>query len=192
MSLYTKSWKDAVVATSSQYGSFVETNFNWEIQQIQQMDMNSPEFKELLVRLYQNIGKMALVLNIKDTGQYPTQEFVTGKQFFPNPANNSSTQANPALRQVLRKVINYTTALPSTGTATIPHNIVCTKLTTFTSIKATASDMTGLNYIPIPYASPTAANNIELKVDATNVYIITGSNRSNFTQTYIELEYMQT
>lgn len=179
------------MATSSQFGSFVETNFTWEIQQIQTVEPGSPEFKELLVRLYQNIGKIALTLNIKDTGQYPTSEFVTGKQFFPNPANNSSTAANPALRQVLRKVINYTTALPSTGTATIPHGITCTTATTFTSIKATASDKSGFNYIPIPYASPTLANNIELKLDATNVYIITGSNRSNFTQTYIELEYLQ-
>jgi len=180
------------MATSSNYGSFVETNFVWEIQEIQQVDINSPEFRQLLVRLYQNIGKMALVLNIKETGQYPTQEFVIGSQYFPNPANNSSTAASPALRQELRKTLNYTLALPNTGTATIPHGITCTKKTSFTGIKATASDQTGFNYIPIPYASPTLANNIELRVDATNVYIITGSNRSNFTQTYIELRYLQT
>ncbi|CAM5999027.1 unnamed protein product [Sphagnum balticum] len=179
------------MATSSQFGSFVETNFTWEIQQIQTVEPGSPEFKELLVRLYQNIGKIALTLNIKDTGQYPTSEFVTGKQFFPNPANNSSTAANPALRQVLRKVINYTKPLEDTATATIPHGIVCTAATTFTLIMATATDPVGKNYIPIPYASAAGGNQIELRVDATNVYIITASNRNAFTQTYIVLEYLQ-
>jgi len=172
-------------------GAFVPTNFIWDVQQLQQVDVQSPEFKELLVRLYQNISLIATVLNLKDTGQYQVLEILNGQQFFSNPNNNSSTAASPALRQVYRKVINYTTALPNTGTATIPHNIVCTAATTFTRIYATASDTTGLNYIPIPYASPTLANNIELRVDGTNVYIITGSNRSNFNITYIVLEYLQ-
>jgi hypothetical protein len=116
---------------------------------------------------------------------------VNGQMYFSNPANNSSTVASPALRNVYRKVLNYTTALPNTGTATIPHKITCTTSTTFTRIYATASDQSGFNYIPIPYASATAANNIELRVDGTNVYIITDSNRTNFTQTYIVLEYLQ-
>jgi len=179
------------MATSSQYGSYVPTNFIWDIQQLQQTDIKSPEFKELLVRMYQNIGLMATVLNVKDTGIYDTNESVNSQMYFSNPANNSSTVVSPALRNVYRKVINYTTALPNTNTATIPHGIICTTSTTFTRIYATASDQSGFNYIPIPYASPTAAHSIEIRVDNTNVYIITGSNRSNFTQTYIVLEYLQ-
>jgi hypothetical protein len=180
------------MATSSQYGSFVQTSFVWDIQQLQELDVTSPEFKELLVRLYQNLGLMALVLNTKDTGMYPTAETVNSQLYFPNPANTSATAAKPALRQVLRKVINYTTALPNTGTATIAHGITCTDATTFTRIYGVANDKTGHNYLPLPYASPTAANNIELKVDGTNVTIITGSNRTAFTVTYIILEYLQT
>ena len=173
-------------------GAFVPNTFIWDVQQIQGVDLNSPEFKELLVRLYQNLSLMCNVLNIKDSGKYTTMEFINGQRFFPNPANTSASVAAPAERQVLRKVINYTTALPNTGTATIPHGITCTTNTTFTRIYATGSDTTGFNYIPIPYASPTLANNIEIKLDNTNVYIITGSNRSNFNQTYIILEYLQT
>ncbi len=179
------------MASPTQFGAYVETNFIWDVQQLQQTDVNSPEFKELLVRLYQNLGLMAEVINVKDTGLYQVTELVNGQYYFSNPAYNSSTPTQPTLRNVYRKVINYTTALPNTGTATIPHNIVCTAATTFTRIYATASDTTGLNYIPIPYASPTLANNIELRVDGTNVYIITGSNRSNFNITYIVLEYLQ-
>ncbi len=179
------------MASSTQYGAFVPTNYIFDVQQLQSVEVTSPEFKELLVRLYQNINTMALVLNVKDTGMYQVTELVNGQLYFSNPNNNSSTVAAPALRQVYRKVINYTTGLPNTTSVAIPHNIVCTAATTFTRIYATSSDTAGKNYIPIPYASPTLANNIELKVDATNVTIITGSNRSNFTQTYIVLEYLQ-
>lgn len=179
------------MANSSQYGAFVNQNYVWDVQQLLEADVNSPEFKELLVRLYQNINNISMVLNVKDTGMYAVNESVNGQLYFSNPANNSSTAANPALRQVYRKVINYTTALPNAGTVAIPHGIVCTAQTTFTRIYAVANDTTGKNYIPIPYASPTLVNNIELKVDATNVTIITGSNRTNFTITYIVLEYLQ-
>jgi len=180
------------MALSTQYGAYVPTNFIWDVQKLQEVDIKSPDFKELLVRMYQNLSLMATVLNIKDTGLYQITEVVNGQMYFSNPSNNSSTVASPALRNVYRKVINYTTALPNTGTATIPHGITCTSTTTFTRIYATSSDTSGNNYIPIPYASPTAGNNIELHVDGTNVYIITGSNRTNFTQTYIILEYLQT
>jgi len=179
------------MALSTQYGAFVETSFLWDVQQLQSIDVTSPEFKELLVRLYQNLSKMALVLNIKDTGHYQTLETVNGQLYFSNPAYNSSTAITPTLRQVYRKVINYTTALPNAGTATIPHGITCTASTTFTRIYAVANDTTGLNYIPIPYASTVLINNISLTVNATNVVIVTGSNRTNFTKTYIILEYLQ-
>jgi len=180
------------MALPTQYGAYIENNFVWDVQQLQQTDVKSPEFKELLVRLYQNLGLMAEVINVKDTGLYQVTELVNGQQYFSNPAYNSSTANQPALRNVYRKVINYTTALPNNNTATIAHGITCTASTTFTRIYATASDQSGFNYIPIPYASSTSANNIELRVNGTNVIIITGSNRTNFTQTYIVLEYMQT
>ena len=70
------------MATSTQYGAFVPTNLIWDVQQLQSVDVNSPEFKELLVRLYQNINNIALVLNIKDTGMYQLSEFVNGQLFF--------------------------------------------------------------------------------------------------------------
>ena len=80
------------MANSTQYGAFVPNTFIWDVQQLQQVDLNSPEFKELLVRLYQNLGLMCDVLNIKDTGMYQVTELVNGQLFFSNPANNSSTK----------------------------------------------------------------------------------------------------
>jgi hypothetical protein len=178
------------IQDADQYGSFIQTTQIWDIAFIEEVDVTSPEFKELLIRLYQQLNNIAVVLNTKDTGQYQLSEFVNSQLYFSDPALNSSTALSPQDRQVLRKVINFGT-LPNAGTTAVAHGITCTVKTTFTRIYGTASDTAGKNYIPLPYASPTAANNIELKVDATNVTIITGSNRTAFTITYVILEYLQ-
>ncbi len=179
------------ISDAGQQGTFLQTTQVWDVAQLEDVDVNSQEFKELLVRLYQQINNIVNVLNIKDTGQYQLIEFVNGQVFFSNPALNSTTPAYALDRQVIRKVINFG-ALPNAGTKSVAHGITCTPMTTSTRIYGSASDTTGKNYITLPYASPTLVNNIELNLDATNVNIITGSNRSNFNITYIILEYLQT
>lgn len=176
------------MATSSQYGSFVQTTFDVDVAQLQQIDVKSPEFKELLVRLYQNLNKIVLSLNIKDTGQYALSEYVNGQQFFIDPSLNSSTLgANPALRQVLRKVINVG-ALSNAVTTTIAHNINCTAKTTFTRIYGCASDTTNNLYIPLPNAG---AFETSVEVTATDVVITTTADLHTYTTCYIVLEYLQ-
>lgn len=178
------------MATPESYGAFVPTTNIWDVAgQIMAVDVNSPEFKELLIRLYQNINNIAISLNIRDAGYYDTSEFVNGQLFFPDPSLSSSSTTNPAFRQVTRKVINFG-ALPNAGTKTVAHGIPVTTEYTFTRIYGCASDTTGLTYIPLPYASPVLANNIELSVNATNVVVTTGSNRTNYNIAYIILEYL--
>lgn len=171
-------------------GSFVPTSYVWDVAQLYAIDVKSPEFKELLVRLYQNLNLMALSLNTRDAGYYNTAEFINGQLFFPNPALNSSTQQDAVFRQVYRMVVNFG-SLPNTGTKSVAHGITVTPMTTFTRIYAASSNTIGNSYIPIPYASPTLANNIEINVDATNVNITTGSDRTAYTITYVILEYLQ-
>lgn len=171
-------------------GMMLPTTNVWDVDRLYQIDVNSDEFKELLVRLYQNINNIALAVNLKDTGYYTLQEFLNSQAFFPNPALSSTTSQNPVFRQAFRKVINAG-SLPNAGTSSIAHGIDITAGYSFTRIYGCASDQIGMNYIPLPYASPTDANNIELNVDATNVNIITGSNRTAFTVTYIILEYIK-
>ena len=173
------------------YGAFNPTTDVLDVSQLYSIDVNSTEFKELLVRLYLNVNRINILSNLKDTGYYDTNEFVNSQQYFPNPALSSTTSTMPTFRPVYRKVINFG-VLPNTGTKTVPHGIVVTAATSATRIYAAASDQTGFNYIPIPYASPTLANNIELSMNATNVTITTGSNRSNFTVCYVVLEFLQT
>lgn len=168
-------------------GMFVPTTNIWDPSEIFSIDVSTPEFKELLVRLYQNLNNISLALNLKDTGYYDLVEFVNGQAFFPNPANSSTTPQNPVYRQAFRKVINFG-ALPNTAVKSVAHGLTITSGFTFTRIYATASDTTGSNYIPLPYAG---INPIELSVDATNVIITTTSDRTAFATTYAILEYIK-
>jgi hypothetical protein len=176
------------IYTSS--GSFIPTSYVWDVARLYEVDINSDEFKELLVRLYQNLNIMALSLNIRDAGIYNTDEFVNGQIFFPNPLLDSSTPEAPEFRQVFRKVINFG-ALPNTTTKSVAHGITLTGATTFTRIYGAASNTTGKVYIPLPYVSLTAGDSVQIYVDATNVNVITGNDKSAFTTTYIILEYLQ-
>lgn len=171
-------------------GSFVPTNLIWDVQQLHEVDVNSDEFKELLIRLYQNVNNISMQLNVKDTGVYDVNDSINGQVFFSNPDLNSSTTQKPTLRQVIRKVINFG-ALPNTGTTSVAHGITVNTGTSFTRIYGTSSKQTAtFSYVSIPYASNVANNNIELYVDNTNVNVTTAANWSAWTTTYIVLEFL--
>jgi hypothetical protein len=173
------------MATSSQYGAFVPTNYIWEIQELVQADVNSLAFKELLVRLYQNVNAIALVLNIKTTGQFPLMETVNGNLWFPNPNNSSATPAAPVLRQELQQTYTISNVM---GSVTINHMITVTALTTFTDIYGTANDQVGFNYYSIDTTE--TATNISMAVDNTTI-VITNNTGITFTTVYIVLKYLQ-
>ena len=178
------------MAERGDFGSFLATTQVWDVGEIYSAEGISPDLKELLVRLYQNLNNQSLSVNTRDAGFYDTSEFVNGQLFFPNPALNSSSTTTPTQRQVFRKVLNFG-SLPDTAVKTVAHGITVNDGFTFTRIYGAATDPTGHNYIPLPYASPTLMNNIELKTDGTNVTITTGSNRTAFTTTYVVLEYLK-
>lgn len=168
------------MADQSDYGFFLPTTYLF----------GNESQKELTRNLYRNVNSIILAVNAKDTGIYELTEFINGQVFFSNPALTSLTPQTPTQRQVFRKVINFG-ALPNTGTTSVAHGIAPDSTFTFTRIYGTASDTTGLTYIPLPYASSTAANNIEIHIDVTNVNIITGIDRTAFDTTYVILEYLK-
>lgn len=165
-------------------GMFVPTTNVWDVARLQSVNVTSPEFKELIIRLYQNIGNIAQVLNLKDSAYYPLNEFVNGQKFFPNPAYNSLTSSQPNFRQVFRIVINFG-VLPDTATKSVAHGLTPNAGWNFTRIYACASDTTGFNYIPIP------SMQANLTVDATNVNITTAANLTNYNICYVVLEYFK-
>ena len=174
-------------------GAFVPTTSVWDVSEIYSTDVTSEAFKELLVRLYQNINNISMSLNIKDSAYYDTEEFVCGQQFFPNPALSSASTTDPAMRQTFRQVVNFG-VLPNTATKTAAHNIAVNAGYTFTRIYGVASNTTGLSYIPLPYSAATvtpAADNVELWVDGTNVNVKTGKDLTAYNVCYVVLEYLK-
>lgn len=170
-------------------GAFAPTTNVWDTTELENIDVTKPEFKELLIRLYQNINLICEVLNIKDSGYYYTTEFVNGQQFFPNPALNSGTSSSPIARPVFRQVVNFG-SLPNATTKSVAHGITVTARTTLTRLYAASTNTSALSYVPIPYASA-SNDNIELYMDATNVNITTNSNWSAYTITYVIIEYLK-
>ena len=175
--------------TQLEPGAFLETLSVLDVLSLPDNQVR-PELKELMIRLVNTINNMSLMTNLKDSGYYPLTEFVNGQAYFPNPALGSNTQQQPTLRQVFRLVINFG-QLPNAGAKSVAHGLTVTNAFTFTRIYGAASDTTGHNYIPLPYASPTLANNTSIDVDGTNVTVTTGSNRTNFNISYIILEYIK-
>jgi len=177
------------MASSSDYGLFLGTTQIFDVSQLQSTDVTKPEFKELLVRLAQNVNSILLATNNKESAMFPYgQEFITGKTFSPNLNSNLNTGTNQ--RQGYRMVLN-TGALANTGTTTIRHNIDFNNGYMITDIYGGATDPKALNYIPLPYPSLVAADIIEVYADGTNVYITTGSDWSAFTKSIIIIEYLK-
>lgn len=170
-------------------GLFVPTTNIWDVDELRNLDVTKPEFKELIVRLYQNINNITLALNLKDSAYYFQQEFLNGQAFFLNP--NVINSNNALYRQAFRMVVDCG-ALADTGTISIPHNINPLQSYSFTRIYGATSDQTSQSYLPLPYSSATSiADNIELSVDSTYVNITTGSDRSSYVTTYVIVEYLK-
>lgn len=181
-------------------GITVTTNELLDPQSIEQLNVSSEEFKEFLIKMRNVIGNIALTLNYKDTGLYTLEEYICSQLYFSDPSIGSTSTNQPSTinkRDVFRKVINFG-ALPNTAAKTVAHDITINATATATLFSLTrlygaATDPTlgAVKSIPLPYASPTAANCIELSIDKDNVIITTGSNRTAFTKCYVVIEYIQ-
>jgi hypothetical protein len=172
------------------YGSFVPTTNIWDTSHIQDIDVTSPEFKELLIRMYQNLNLMSLALNNKASGIYDTQEFVTGNLYPPNPVLSSATSTTPNPRNSYWEFV-FCGALPNAATKSIPHNIPFNSGFTMIRYGGAASDTTGLTYLCLPYVDAAGTDNIQLDVDRFDVNITTESDRTNYNISYVILEYLK-
>jgi hypothetical protein len=169
--------------------AFLEATDVYDVEAIQQLDVNSEEFKEFLVRLRQNINNISLSVNNRDGGFYTLGEFNTGAQLFPTV--DPITFEVSEYRSVIRDTINFG-PLPNAGLFSVNHTINpptgTTANYTFLHIYGAATNTGALAYIPIPYSDP-AGNIISLSVNATQVTIGTNFNASAYTG-IIVLEYV--
>lgn len=147
------------------------------------IDFPNPQEKVFLDVLTNTYKRIANSVNTREGSLYLLEEQATFQQYF----TAGDPQRN---RNTYRMVVDFG-ALPDTGPKPIPHNINFDSNFTTTRIYASATDPVALEYIPIPYASPTLTENIELSLNATHVIITTGSNRSAFTRCTVVIEYMK-
>jgi hypothetical protein len=170
-------------------GLFRPSTTALDVSRISEVEVTSPEFKELLVRLYQTVNNIDIDLNLKDSAMYFLEEFVSGQLWF----NPSDTDPNNQ-RQAFRRVIDFG-ALPAAGSKSVAHGITISLPTTFvwTRIYGAATNPTTAQGLPIPYSSAAAvANNLELTVNDTVVTITTGGvDYSAFTKCVVVLEYVK-
>ena len=145
-----------------------------------QMPDTYPEAK-LYVREY--LREIVQALNNRDIGQYSETEIVNGQLFLVGGDNNT-------YRQVYRKVIDFG-ALPDTAAKSVNHGITVTADTEITRIYGAATDPS-TTFLPLPYVNiGTPGDGIQLDMDATQVTVTTGSDRTGFTSCYVVIEYVQ-
>jgi len=175
------------MATTYDQGVYVPTTTILNIQQIYDLDLNSPEYKDFLVQLVQNYNNLAFAINLKTSGYYIQPEFLTSNLFFTVGDSNS-------FRQEYSVTIPFG-ALPNAGTKSVAHGIDISTLTPttfqFVGHQAWASKPDQTSFIPIPFSSPILNENIKLTVTDTNIVITTAINYSAYTNTMVTLRYLK-
>lgn len=156
-------------------GDFVPTTQIYEIQE--------GDVTQLLVRLYQTVNNMAVVINRKVTGLNLLEEFVTGSLFF-NPTSTNPLDLRPGYHKV------FDIEPLGAGVTTIAHGITIDAAWKLIRITGGASDNVGFNYYPLPFTSAAGATNIEVKLNATNL-VITNNSGVAFTSAIVIVEYLK-
>lgn len=171
------------------------TTLSLDVTDLGGKSLDSPEFKQLIVKLYQQLNNMSVNTNYKDTGIYETVERFNDQLWFADPTLIESINTPAQQRPVVRKTINFGT-LPNAGAKSVAHGIGMTATYSSTRIFATATDpVAPFSFIPIPFVDVsgfTTAGNTELRVDDTNITIVTTGNATNYTKCYVIFEYITT
>lgn len=139
---------------------------------------NYEEFSNIFERNYK---KVVDVVNTKEGGNYLLEEQATFQKYF----DENDVQGS---RDTYRKVINFG-RLPNAGTQRVQHNIDVNTNFRLTRMYGASSDVTNLNFISLPFSSPTLVENVSLEIDNRDVIIITGSDRTSFIETTVVIEY---
>ena len=120
-------------------------------------------------------------INVREIGWMLNQQTITGKNFIPG-VNAPTLQS---YRTVFRKVIDFGT-LPNNTTKSVAHGITFDSNFTLVDMWASATDPTGFTAITFSFGGTV----VYLNMDATNVNIITTANYSNYTRSFVVIEYL--
>lgn len=120
-------------------------------------------------------NEIASAVNSRVIGIFELMSSVTGEKWFANSTENPQTK-----RQTQRIVYQFTGS-------SFNHGL--TNVTAYTRIYGTFTD--GTFWYPLPYVDPTPANQIGVKVSATQVVITAGGTAPTVTSGFVILEYLQ-
>ena len=154
-------------------------------------DVVPDKWEEARPFLVEQLKKISTAVNIREIGWFLDEELLSGKAFIPGTNSSSTGSSSNVFRQVLRKVIDFG-ALPAAGAKNVPHGITFDANFTLVTMYAAATDPIAFSAFPIPYCNPLVlADGVALQMDATNVTITVGVNRSNYTRCFVTIEYLQ-
>lgn len=143
------------------------------------------------LQLRKYLNDIAVALNVKENGFYVEDEIPTAGLFIPT--FSTTTSANTKFRPMFRTVVDFG-ALPNNGTKTVPHGITTTQDYSIIKLQGGATEP-GVSTINSALAIPMDGipNNerVSLEIDATDVIIKTSMDRSNYTRTFIVIEYIK-
>lgn len=138
--------------------------------------------------LVEQLKQMSNAINIREIGWFLDQELLSGKQFIPG---SNLTGTSTQYRSIFRKVVDCG-QLPNNSTKQVAHGITFDANFTLMQLYGAATEPPpGTTAIPLPYVDANTTNNIQLYIDGTNINIITTSNQSKYTRSYVVIEYIQ-
>ncbi len=143
------------------------------------------------LQLRKYLNDIVISLNVKEAGFHVENEVPTGGLFIPT--FSTDTNANLEYRPMFRTVVDFG-ALPNNGTKTVPHGITTTQDYSIIKLQggATEPGVSTINSaLPLPMDGIPNNERVSLQIDATNVIIRTSMNRTNYTRTFIVIEYIK-
>lgn len=137
------------------------------------------EAQPLSVEINRMYNDVATATNLRTIGIFSTDASVSnGESWFVN-----SSQRN----QVLRRLYTFTSS------GSIPHNLDFSLIVGIVKIYGTFTDSTDplvQNWYPLPYVNTTAANQVSILVNPTDIVITSGGGAPAIVQGYCVLEWL--
>lgn len=168
-------------------GTALPTTYVYDVDEI---DVESEGFKELIVRLQEDTNSIILALNRKIDGSHFQTVFNTGAVLFA-PTNVSNTNDN--MRAIFTTTVPFG-ALPNTSIKSVPHNIPAPVLSAgLWSLVGWQVSATKPNTIsvPVPGFDPADITKpINVWFDKTNVNIQTTSDMTAYTICNVTFTYV--
>lgn len=138
--------------------------------------------------LVEHLKKISNAVNIRQIGWFLDEELLAGQQFIPG-SNLSGTSQQ--FRSVFRKIIDFG-VLPNAVTKSVPHGITFDANFTLLNLYIAATKPTApFLAFSLQYWANSAPGSITLNMDATNINVTTTSNYSDYTRSFVCIEYIQ-